>query len=126
MAHETQVTGKLSEMTVARALIANGWEVSDPIVDEIYDLVAKDPLTGDFKTIQVKTIRRRSDRNNEMVMYATNGKGNAYQPQDCDYIAGVEGDNVYLTECRGIKEYWASDKAASDRWVKFTNDKGIA
>lgn len=120
MAHETQVTGKLSEMTVARALLSNGWEVAQPEVDESYDLVARDPLTGEFKTIQVKTIRRRKDRNNEMVIYATNGKGKPYQPQDCDYIVGVEGDTVYMTECTGISEYWATDKAASKRWVKFT------
>ncbi|WP_409998329.1 group I intron-associated PD-(D/E)XK endonuclease, partial [Escherichia coli] len=72
IAHENQVTGKLSEMTAARALLANGWEVSEPIVAEPYDLVAKDPVTGQFVTIQVKTIRRRSDRRNEMVIYATN------------------------------------------------------
>jgi hypothetical protein len=120
MAHGTQVTGAISELTVARALLSNGWEVSAPMVDEVYDLVARDPLTKDFKTIQVKTIRRRRDRNNELVIYATNGKGEPYTPDTCDYLVGVEGDTVYMTECVGIKEYWASDAAASKRWVKFT------
>lgn len=126
MAHETQITGKLSEMTVARALLSNGWEVAQPVVDEKYDLIAKEPLHGDFIRIQVKTIRRRKDRNNEMVIYATNGKGKPYQPQDCDYIVGVEGDAVYMTECTGISEYWATDKAAAKRWVKFTVDETIS
>lgn len=120
MAHQTQVTGKLSEMTVARALLSNGWEISQPEVAEVYDLVGRDPITSEFKTMQVKTIRRRKDRNNEMVIYATNGHNEPYQPQDCDYIVGVEGDTVYMTECTGIKEYWATDKAANDRWIKFT------
>lgn len=119
MAHATQITGTLSELTVARALLSNGWEVSKPMVDEVYDLVARDPITSKLKTIQVKTIRRRKDRNNEMVIYATNGRGEPYRPQDCDYIVGVEGDTVYMTECTGIKEYWATDTAASKRWVRF-------
>jgi hypothetical protein len=112
-------------MTAARALIANGWEVAEPIVPELYDLVAKDPANGRWSTIQVKTIRRRSDRNNEMVIYATNGKGLPYQPQDCDYMIGIEGDTVYMTECTGIKEYWATDVAAAKRWVKFTTDEMV-
>jgi len=120
LAHETQVKGKLSEMTVIKALLANGWEVAEPSVDEIYDVVAKDPLINEWKTFQVKTIRRRRDRNNEMVIYATDGSGTPYQPQDCDYIVGVEGDVAYVTECTGIREYWATDKAASERWVKLT------
>ena len=121
MAHETQVKGKLSEITVVKALLANGWEVAEPSVDEIYDIVAKDPLNGEWKTFQVKTIRRRRDRNNEMVIYATDGGGKPYQPQDCDYIVGVEGDIAYVTECTGIREYWATDKAASERWVRLTS-----
>lgn len=125
MAHETQVKGKLSEMTTTQALLANGWEVSIPSLDEIYDLVARDPFNGEWKTVQVKTIRRRKDRNNEMVIYASNGSGNAYQPQDCDYIVGVEGDTAYMVECKGIKEYWATDMAASKRWIKMTADDFI-
>lgn len=119
MAHETQVTGTISELTATRALLANGWEVSNPAVDEVYDLVAKDPLSGEFRTCQVKTIRRRSDRNNEMVIYATNGKGKPYSPSDCDYIVGVEKDTVYMFENTGLKEYWRTDASAAKRWVRL-------
>lgn len=125
MAHSTQVVGTVSELTAATALMSNGWEVSKPTVDEIYDLVARDPLTKEFKTLQVKTIRRRKDRNNELVIYATNGRGEPYQPQDCDYIIGVEGSTVYMTECDGRREYWASDQTVAKRWVKFTNDEFV-
>lgn len=125
MAHETQIKGTVSELTAARALLSNGWGVASPLVDEVYDLVIKDPLTGEFKTAQVKTIRRREDRGNEMVIYAKNGKGEAYQPQDCDYIVGVEGEDVYMFECTGKKEYWAGDTAASKRWIKFTAEEWI-
>lgn len=125
MAHETQVTGTVSELTAALALLSNGYEVAQPLVAEKYDLMIRDPLTNEKYTVQVKTIRRRADRGNELVVYATNGKGEAYEPQDCDLIVGVEGDAIYMFECTGKKEYWASDTTAAKRWVKFTRDERI-
>lgn len=125
MAHETQVKGTISELTAAMALLSNGWGVAFPAVDEIYDLVIREPLTDEFKTAQVKTIRRRQDRGNDLVIYATNGKKQAYTPQDCDYIIGVEGDTVYMFECEGKKEYWATDQSAAKRWIRFTVDEWI-
>ena len=120
MAHSTQVTGKVSELTAALALISNGWEVSSPIIDEVYDLVGKDPINGAWATFQVKTIRKRTDRKNEMVIYSTKGNGEAYQPHDCDYILGVDGDRVFMAECTGVKEMWASEASAAKRWVELT------
>lgn len=125
MAHETQVTGTVSELTAALALLSNGYEVARPLVDETYDLMIRDPLTNEKFTVQVKTIRRRTDRGNELVVYATNSRGDAYEPQDCDLIVGVEGDAIYMFECTGKKEYWASDTTAAKRWVKFTRDERI-
>ena len=122
MAHQTQVIGTVSELTAARALLANGWEVSLPMVPERYDLVAKDPVDKKQKTIQVKTIRRRGDRANEMVVYATDGKGRAYTPDSCDLIVGIEGDTAYMFENAGKKEYWASETSAAKRWIKFDTD----
>ncbi|PAE24025.1 group I intron-associated PD-(D/E)XK endonuclease [Bacillus sp. 7894-2] len=125
MAHETQVKGTISELTAAMALLSNGWEVSFPAVDEVYDLVIRDPLTNEFKTAQVKTIRRREDRGNEMVVYSKKGNGEAYTPQDSDYIIGVEGQDVYMFECSGKREYWAKDSSAAKRWIRFTNDEWV-
>jgi hypothetical protein len=119
MAHSTQITGGISEMTAAIALMANGWEVAFPSLSEVYDLVAKDPQTDEWRTCQVKTIRRRTDRNNESVIYATNGKGEPYQPQDCDLLVGVEGGSVYLVPCTGLKEYWCADSALERKWTKL-------
>lgn len=123
MAHLTQVVGTVSELTATGALLANGWEVSHPVVDEKYDIVAKDPVNGEFRTMQIKTVRRRTDRNNEMVIYSTNGRGQPYHPSDCDYIVGVEDNTVYMFENTGKKEYWASDVSAVRRWVKLTSKR---
>jgi hypothetical protein len=111
----------VSELTVESALLSRKWEVSRPLLDEKYDILVREPGTPstDFKRVQIKTIRRRVDRNNEMVIYATNGRGVPYIAEDIDYIAGVEGLKVYLVECTGLQEYWASDEAAARKWRLF-------
>lgn len=123
MAHDTQVTGAISELTAARALMASGWQVSQPLVAEAYDLVGRDPVNGQFATFQVKTIRKRSDRNGELVIYAKKGNGQAYTTDDCDYLIGIDGQTAYMMECRGISEYWASEASASKRWIELTAER---
>lgn len=100
--------------------MANGWQVASPIVAEVYDLVAKDPVNNRWYTIQVKTIRKRDDRNGELVLYAKKGNGQPYTTDDCDYLIGIIGDTAYMMECRGISEYWASEVSASKRWIELT------
>lgn len=112
-------------MTAAQALIANGWQVAEPIVDEVYDLVAKDPANGEWATIQVKTLRIRDDRDNALVVYARKGNGEPYTTDDCDYIIGVDNSEaespprVFMMECRGIAEYWSTEMTARERWVQL-------
>lgn len=120
MAHETQVTGGLSEITAMRALVAKGWEISKPFIPEVYDLVGKHPTSGAWHTFQVKTIRRREDRNGEYVISGKKRNGNNYSKLECDYLVGVYGDDVYLTPCKGYAEYWASESTISKRWDLLT------
>jgi hypothetical protein len=124
MAHLTEVVGKYSEVVAELALLANGFAVSYPQLAEPYDFKAADPLTGDELKIQVKTIRKRADRNNDLVVYATNGKGARYEQSDVDYFIGVLGEEgevprVFMFENRGLREYWASESRASKRWVEL-------
>jgi hypothetical protein len=126
LAHITETIGKYSELIARAALMANGWEaVSKSETDESFDISARDPLTKEWKTFQVKTIRKRSDRNNELVIYARNGRGDAYEQSDADYIIGVLGEDgevprVWFFENRGLGEYWASETRASKRWVELS------
>ncbi|AWC29103.1 group I intron-associated PD-(D/E)XK endonuclease [Bacillus cytotoxicus] len=120
MAHETTVKGGCSELRVALALLNLGWEVAKPLIPEVYDLVARDPLNKQWYKIQVKTIRVRQDRDNALVVRATKGNDQAYTSEDCDYIAGVEGDRVFMFECAGQREYWATKTSASQRWIELT------
>lgn len=106
--------------------MANGWEaVSKSETEESFDISARDPLTKEWKTFQCKTIRKRSDRNNELVIYARNGRGNAYEQSDADYIIGVLGEDgemprVWFFENQGLTEYWATETRASKRWVELS------
>lgn len=120
MAHETTVKGGCSELRVALALLNLGWEVANSFIPEVYDLVARDPINKQWYTIQVKTIRVRHDRDDALVVQAKKGNGEAYTKDDCDYIAGVEGDRVFMFECAGQREYWATETSASQRWIELT------
>jgi hypothetical protein len=125
MAHITETVGKYSELIARASLLANGWgAVSKSETEESFDISARDPLTGDWKTFQCKTIRQRADRNNEYVIYARNGSGKAYEKSDADYIIGVLGNEgetprVFFFENRGIGEYWATEARAPKRWVEL-------
>lgn len=106
-------------------MLANGWTVHTSDTDEAYDILATDPLSGGHYRIQVKTIRQRTDRGNELVVYAKKGNGDVYTKADADYIVGVWADNgvvprVYMFECRGLTEYWAKEQRAAERWVELS------
>jgi hypothetical protein len=117
----TEVVGTYSEVAAELALMANGFIVSRPRTREKVDLYALDPVNNLNYRVQVKTIRKRADRNDELVVYATNGKGESYAQTDVDYFIGVlveqgESPRVFMFENRGIREYWASEARAVKRW----------
>lgn len=125
MAHVTEVTGVYSELVAEMALMANGYVVSRTRTAEPFDLKATDPTNGVEYKFQVKTIRKRQDRNGDLVVYATNGRGNTYDKSDVDYFIGVlaeEGETprVFMFENRGCREYWATETRASQRWVELS------
>ena len=92
---------------------------------EVFDIVARDPVKGEWKTFQVKTIKLRSDRRNEMVVYSRKGNGEAYSQPEADYIIGVlgakesEAPRVWVFENSGQTEYWATEASAGRRWVEL-------
>lgn len=121
MAHHTQVTGALSELTAAKALMEGlGYEVSRPLVPEVYDLLARDPANNQYYRVQVKTLRIRADRDNALVVFARKGNGQPYTTDDCDFIIGVDGQRAFMFECAGQAEYWATETSASKRWIELT------
>jgi hypothetical protein len=122
IAHISEVVGKISEATARRALMNAGYTVATTDTDEPYDVVFRDPLNGTWYTAQIKTIRQRTDRANELVVYAKKGNGAPYGKSDADYIIGVLGDKAYMFENRGLGEYWASEATAAQRWVELPTE----
>lgn len=123
MAHISEVVGKYSQVIAKAALMAAGYEVAETETDESYDFVAKDPLNKEWATYQCKTIRLRVDRGGEMVVYATNSRGDRYK-SDVDYVIGVLAENgetprVFYFENTGLREYWATEASAAKRWVEL-------
>jgi len=119
MAHEAITKGRYAELLAQTALLANGWSVAEPIAPEPFDLVARDPANGRWHRIQVKTARRRDDRNGEIVVYAKKSNGAAYTRDDCDLIIGVVDDEVYMFPNREISEYWVHPNTIESRWTKL-------
>ncbi len=125
IAHVTEITGKYSELAARLALLANGWTVHKAETDEAYDILARDPLTGDYAKIQVKTVRQRMDRGGDLVVYARKGNGTTYDLSDADLIIGVwavdgEMPRVFMFENRLCGEYWCAEARASERWVELS------
>jgi hypothetical protein len=99
-----------------------GYEVAKPLVDEVYDFLARDPVNGKAYRIQVKTLRIRADRDNALVVMARKGNGNAYTKDEVDYIIGVDGNRAFMFECVGHAEYWSTEQTAKKRWVELGSD----
>jgi hypothetical protein len=125
IAHVTEITGKYSELAARLALLANGWTVHKAETDEAYDILARDPINGEYAKIQVKTVRQRMDRGGDLVVYARKGNGTTYDLSDADYVIGVwavdgEMPRVFMFENRMLGEYWAREATASERWVELS------
>jgi hypothetical protein len=121
MAHQSTVTGGVSELIATAALLNAGWQVSEPCVNEVYDRVARHLVftNNEWVTLQIKSARIRDDRPGaKLVVYATKGDGSHYTPEDCDYLVGVYGSEVYLIRNRSLKEYWYPTFPTSEtEWV---------
>ncbi len=101
-----------------------GYEVAKPLVPEVYDFLARDPLNGEVYRVQVKTLRVRADRDNALVVYARKGNGEPYTSDETDYIIGVDGNRAFMFDCTGLTEYWSTEQTAEKRWVKLTREVG--
>lgn len=124
-AHITEIVGQVSESVARTALICAGWTVAKTETRESFDIVARDPVNGEWKTFQVKTIKLRTDRRNEMVVYSRKGNGEPYTQPEADYLIGVlgakgdEAPRVWVFENSGLTEYWATEASAEKRWIEL-------
>ncbi|WEZ21210.1 hypothetical protein P5661_06425 [Bacillus subtilis] len=125
MAHKTEDTGKYSELIARAALLASGWQaVSTSETEEAFDISAKDPLSGEWKTFQVETIIVREKRGGKRIVQARKNDGTPYTLDEVDYFIGVEvgtgpAPAVWMFENRELTEYWGPQSKEGKRWVRM-------
>lgn len=126
MAHESTLVGGISESIATAMFLANGFSVFHAVVPEVYDLViyGKDTEGNNVSfTVQVKTIKIRTDREGQLVVKGANSNGEPYSKKDVDYIFGVHlpSKTGYLIPNNEQSEYWAKDfETAAIKWTEFT------
>ncbi|MGM0836008.1 MAG: group I intron-associated PD-(D/E)XK endonuclease [Bacillota bacterium] len=119
MAHDTITKGRHSELIAITALLANGYTVMEPCAPDVFDLGITRPGWTDFKRVQVKTARRRTDRNGEVVVYTRKNNGEPYSLEDADLFIGILDGAVYMFDNRGLSEYWCPADKLAEKWTKL-------
>lgn len=114
---DTVTKGTHSELLAITALLANGWDVAEPVSPRVFDIVAKPPNSYTWEQIQVKTARARQDRNGEVVVYAKRNNGTVYTLEDARYIIGIYEGEVYIFDNREIGEYWVNPANITEKWT---------
>ncbi|MRX54656.1 hypothetical protein GJU41_11800 [Bacillus idriensis] len=121
MAHHTTTRGRMSELIAQTALLENGYSVAEWIVPEASDIIAYDRANEQLMLIQVKTLRKRDDRNGEYVLYGRKNNGDKYSKADCSHFIGVYNTEVFLIENRGdIAEYWCPADKVDEKWQRLS------
>lgn len=114
---ETVTRGTHSELLAMTALLANGWDVSEPVSPRRFDLVIKPPNSTEWVQAQVKTARQRQDRNGEIVVYAKKNNGEVYTVDEAKYLIGIYNGEVFIFENREITEYWVAEDKIAEKWT---------
>lgn len=112
--------GRHSELVTALALLADGYDVLEPVVPTAYDYAITQPGTHELLRVQIKTILKRTRRGVEY--YIIRGKKNTgvpYSIEETDYFAGVIDGKVYVVANSGISEYWSRVTEASSKWKQL-------
>ena len=121
--------GRHSELLAMAALIADGWCVHEATTPESHDLLISKPVgvLTQYQRIQVKTIvTRERDGHKYYVIRGLKNSGQAYSTADCDAFIGVVDGRVFMTDNRGISEYWVLAEEVADKWwelpVRINNE----
>ena len=117
----TAEIGRTSELLAMYALLSKGYTVLSPTVSsEAFDLAITKPGHNTLARIQVKKIVERTrDGRDYYVIRGMRSNGKPYTTDDCDYMLGVVGKQLFMTPCRGISEYWVRKEDAPKKWIEL-------
>lgn len=116
--------GKHAELLAATALLANGYEVMEPISPQPYDLTVR--RAGEpAKFVQVKTAFVRDEERyggEYIVVRGGRSNGKVYKKEEVDLFAAVWDGEVYIFPNREISEYWVRPSEIATKWTKLERD----
>src|SRR5690625_2233332 len=101
--------------------MANGYEVSEPISPQPYDLVVRRG-NDDVRLVQVKTAFTRDEKRyggKYVVVRGHKRNGDVYTRDEVDYFIAIYDGDVYMFPNREISEYWVKLDDIASRWTKL-------
>lgn len=120
MTMTTSAVGRHSELLAITALLANGYDVLEPVVPGAYDLGVTKPRGNRLIRAQCKTALYREK--DGIAYYVTRGKrknGRVYTKEEVDVFIVTVNDEVYAFDNREISEYWTRVDAVDETWTKM-------
>lgn len=126
MAHQSTYTGGVSEALAQAMFMNSGFSVATAVVPEVYDLIVtgKDDAGDTVRfTVQIKTMKIRTDREGQLVVKGSNKDGVPYSNRDVDYLLGVHipSKTGFLIKNNEQVEYWSKDiETARAKWTELT------
>jgi len=95
---DTNRVGTIAELSVQKELIENGYNVSIPVDDYKYDIVAE--MGGEFTRIQVKNGHMKNNSLRASLDSYIRGENREYDENDFDFLAvyNPKSDKCYYTD----------------------------
>ena len=119
----SSIKGRHAELLAQTAFLANGYEVSEPVSPLPYDMIVRNPNTGEVSTVQVKTAFKRDEERYGgawLVVRGARNNGKTYQNEEVDIFAAIWEGDVYLFSNRECSEYWVKPSKIDDKWTKIS------
>src|SRR5699024_6288000 len=118
----SSIKGRHAELLAQTAFLANGYEVSDPVSPLPYDMIVRNPNTGEVSTVQIKTAFLRSEERyggDYLVVRGSRNNGNVYGLDEVDVFIAVWEGECYLFPNREKSEYWVRPEHIDEKWTKL-------
>lgn len=112
--------GRHAELIAQTALLANGWQVSEPITPVAYDLTFRKPNSKRTYYAQVKTAFERNEPRyggKYVIVRGHRSNGDVYTRNEVDYFIAVYNGEVYMFPNREVSEYWIRPEDISLKWT---------
>src|SRR5690625_4501506 len=95
----SSIKGRHAELLAQTAFLANGYEVSEPVSPLPYDMIVRNPNTGEVSTVQVKTAFKRDEERyggEWLVVRGAGNSGKTYPNEEDEIFAAIWEGHISL------------------------------